>query len=189
LKRPQRYADFGFRIADRGLAGQPGSAIRNPSHPQSAIRNPKSEIGAIRVALVVAACAIGATAVAETPPVNALPGPVARPLPPSRREAGPRGAATGTTGRGWSATVAVAVVLAGLGAAAVVARRLPARVEVGGGPLRVVGRVGLGPRQSIVLVRAGDRTLIVGLGPQGAPSLLGELAAAPEPPAAGRAAP
>jgi len=45
------------------------------------------------------------------------------------------------------------------------------------GLLQVIGRVSLSPRQSIVLVRAGDRVLLIGAGAQGAPSLLGELPA------------
>jgi flagellar biogenesis protein FliO len=43
------------------------------------------------------------------------------------------------------------------------------------GLLRVVGRVPLSPRHSIYLVRAGERTLLIGTGAQGAPTLLGEL--------------
>lgn len=52
------------------------------------------------------------------------------------------------------------------------------------GALRVVGQVGLGPRHAVHLLRAGDRTLIIGTGPQGAPALLGEWSEPiqPEPP-------
>jgi flagellar biogenesis protein FliO len=41
--------------------------------------------------------------------------------------------------------------------------------------LRVVGRMSLSPRHSIVLVQAGNQTLMIGLGPQAAPTLLGEI--------------
>ena len=45
------------------------------------------------------------------------------------------------------------------------------------GGLRVVGRAHLTGRHAVYLLRAGDRTLIVGVGSQGPPSLLGELEA------------
>jgi flagellar biogenesis protein FliO len=41
--------------------------------------------------------------------------------------------------------------------------------------LRVVGRTSLSPRHTVYLLGVGDRILIVGTGPQGAPSLLGAL--------------
>jgi hypothetical protein len=41
--------------------------------------------------------------------------------------------------------------------------------------VHVVGRVSLSPKHSIFLVRAGRRTLLIGAGAQGAPTLLGEL--------------
>jgi flagellar protein FliO/FliZ len=41
--------------------------------------------------------------------------------------------------------------------------------------LRVLGRTALTPKHSVYLLKAGDRVLIVGTGPQGAPSLLGEM--------------
>src|SRR5262249_51733085 len=44
-----------------------------------------------------------------------------------------------------------------------------------GGTLRVVGRTRISPRHTVYLLGVGDRVLIVGTGPQGAPSLLGEL--------------
>ncbi|WP_235963714.1 flagellar biosynthetic protein FliO [Tautonia rosea] len=50
------------------------------------------------------------------------------------------------------------------------------------GVLRVVGRAHLTGRHAVYLLRAGDRTLIVGVGPQGAPSLLGELDPSPSTP-------
>ena len=44
-----------------------------------------------------------------------------------------------------------------------------------GTALRVVGRTSLSPRHTVHLLSIGQRVLIVGTGPQGAPSLLGEL--------------
>ena len=44
-----------------------------------------------------------------------------------------------------------------------------------GTTLRVVGRTSLSPRHTVHLLSIGQRVLIVGTGPQGAPSLLGEL--------------
>jgi flagellar biogenesis protein FliO len=43
------------------------------------------------------------------------------------------------------------------------------------GPLEVLGRASLSPRQAVTLVRVGDRVLILGTGPQGAPTHLGEV--------------
>jgi flagellar biogenesis protein FliO len=65
------------------------------------------------------------------------------------------------------------LALALFGGISLASRRLPARAEAG--PLRVVGRVGLSARHSAVLLRAGDRVLIIGVGTQGPPALLGEL--------------
>jgi hypothetical protein len=42
-------------------------------------------------------------------------------------------------------------------------------------PLEVVGRVAVGPRQAVCLVKVGAQVLIVGTGPQGPPTLMGEL--------------
>ena len=41
--------------------------------------------------------------------------------------------------------------------------------------MQVVGRVSLSPKHSIYMVRAGQRTLLIGTGSQGAPALLGVL--------------
>jgi hypothetical protein len=69
----------------------------------------------------------------------------------------------------------VALALAAVGWVSVASRRyLP---SAGGAPaaLRVVGRTNLSPRHTVYLLDIGERVLIVGTGPQGAPSLLGEL--------------
>jgi flagellar protein FliO/FliZ len=109
------------------------------------------------------------------PPTAAL-GP-ARPRALARP--GPRTvAASGVAGSlGWPA-VAITLALALLGLAGRAARRVR-----GLGPdepaLRVVGRTALSPRHVLYLVRAGDRTLIVGTGSGGPPTLLGELTGPP----------
>ena len=73
----------------------------------------------------------------------------------------------------WTGTVAMAVILGGAGALCVAARRQAEGAT--GARLKVVGRVGLPPKHAVFLVKAGGRTLLIGTGPQGAPSLLGEL--------------
>jgi flagellar protein FliO/FliZ len=76
----------------------------------------------------------------------------------------------------WSGTVGIALALAAFGGITVAARRLrllPARPEAG--MLRVVGRTSLSPKHNVYLLQAGDRVLIVGTGPQGSPTLLGEM--------------
>src|SRR5918998_1281454 len=71
------------------------------------------------------------------------------------------------------ALMAGMLALALFGGISLASRRyLPQRE---GGPLRVVGRTSLSPRQTVYLLRVGDRVLLVGAGPQGPPSLLGEL--------------
>ncbi len=41
--------------------------------------------------------------------------------------------------------------------------------------LRVISRTALTPKHSICLVRVGSKTLMIGVGPQGPPTLLGDL--------------
>jgi flagellar protein FliO/FliZ len=67
----------------------------------------------------------------------------------------------------------VAVLLAAAGGVAAATRRLSPRA--GSSTLQVVSRVSLSPKHTVYLMRAGARVLLVGTGPQGAPSLLGEL--------------
>ncbi|QEH35745.1 Flagellar biosynthesis protein, FliO [Aquisphaera giovannonii] len=97
-------------------------------------------------------------------PVLGLSGPSAPTDPEAARPSG---------GGWWLGTSGIALALAACGAASVAARRY--RPQGSSGMVNVVGKVSLSPRHSIVLVRAGARVLLVGTGPQGAPSLLGEL--------------
>lgn len=73
----------------------------------------------------------------------------------------------------WLGTGAALLVLAGAGALCLAARGKAAGSTAS--RLQVLGRVHLPPRHALFLVRAGRRTLLIGTGPQGAPSLLGEL--------------
>jgi hypothetical protein len=73
----------------------------------------------------------------------------------------------------WLGPAGIALVLAAFGSIFLAARKPWPRDTAG--LVRVVGRVPLSPRHSIYLVRAGERTLLVGTGAQGAPSLLAEL--------------
>ena len=86
---------------------------------------------------------------------------------------------------GWYLGMAgIAVVLALGGGIAAAARRFAP--GSGAGALQVVSRVSLSPKHSVYLLRAGGRVLLVGTGPQGAPSLISELDEIPEiEPAAG----
>jgi hypothetical protein len=72
----------------------------------------------------------------------------------------------------------LAVLLAIGGGIAAAARRFaPAN---GAGALQVISRVGLSPKHTVYLLRAGGRVLLVGTGPQGAPSLISELDEIPQ---------
>ena len=67
----------------------------------------------------------------------------------------------------------VAVLLAAAGGLALAGRRFAPRP--GAGALKIVSRVSLSPKHTVYLLRAGGRVLLVGTGPQGAPSLISEL--------------
>jgi flagellar protein FliO/FliZ len=87
-----------------------------------------------------------------------------------------------SSGGWWLGTTAAALALAACGWASVAARRYRPGSVAGAAGLRVVGRTSLSPRHTVYLLQAGDRVLIVGTGPQGAPSLLSELDADAMPP-------
>ena len=116
------------------------------------------------------------------PPVESAPSgsPTRRPFP--TREEASTGSHRGVSrsdgsgsGSWWAGTVGVAVALAACGWLSVAAKRYRPGGVAGAAGLRVVGRTSLSPRHTVYLLRAGDRVLIVGTGPQGPPSLLGEL--------------
>ena len=117
--------------------------------------------------LIACAAMIASThAVAEE-----APKPVRHPI--ARSDSPSRSGASTASGGSTLVTLGVGVALAAFGAVAWLARR--GRPVAGTANLRVVGRASLSPRQAVCLVRVGERTLILGTGGQGPPSLLGEL--------------
>ena len=83
----------------------------------------------------------------------------------------------------WGGSAGIGLALAAVGGVALLSRRFVPGREIAAGSLRVVGRVNLSTRQAVCLVRAGNRTLIVGTGPNGPPTLLGEWSEPAAPPA------
>lgn len=73
----------------------------------------------------------------------------------------------------WSIPIA-ALALAGLGVTSLIQQRRRRATAPGSPPLQVVHQTRLGPRHSLYIVRLGNRTLLVGAGAQGAPTLLTE---------------
>lgn len=148
----------------------------------------------VRTARPVATAAVVLFLAALAWPARAGDDPGSRRPFPSRAEAaaGTRRSSARPEGSGpgswWAGTVCVALALAACGWWSVAARRYRPGSVAGAAGLRVVGRTSLSPRHVVYLLRAGDRVLIVGTGPQGAPSLLGELESdeLPPPPIAPR---
>ena len=89
-----------------------------------------------------------------------------------RREAKSASRSEGSAGT-WLGAGGVAAALAAFGARQPGVATWQGERGVADAPRR--GRSSLSPRHAIHLVRVGDRTLILGTGPQGAPALLGEL--------------
>jgi Flagellar biosynthesis protein, FliO len=114
--------------------------------------------------------------VASAAPTLEPGAPLARPFPP-RGSIARRGAERPEgTGGWWLGTAGIALALAVCGGISVATRRgwrWPQ--STAGTTLRVLGRTSLSPRHTVHLLSIGQRVLIVGTGPQGAPSLLGEL--------------
>lgn len=143
---------------------------------------------------LAAACVWGTLALGGPVPSSALaehtPPPAAIAASSTERlhRIGPRSSerksagSSASSGGWWLGTAGVALALAVVGGVSLASKRL--RPLEHGVALRVVGQVGLGPRHAVHLLRAGDRTLIIGTGPQGAPALLGEWSELiqPEPP-------
>lgn len=108
-------------------------------------------------------------------------GPARHPFPLRRASTSRGGESAGHGGGWWLGTAGVALALAVVGGLSVVSRRFGPASQLGAPGLRVVGRTSLSPRHAVYLVRAGDRVLVLGTGPQGPPSLLGELDDEPAP--------
>jgi Flagellar biosynthesis protein, FliO len=121
----------------------------------------------------------------RVPPTAALESPSRRRLfTPRNSSKGVSGSSRGepenpgTGGGWWFGTAGAAVSLALIGWGSVASRRFVFKglaVSSAPVPLRVVGRASLSAKHSVYLVEVGDRVLILGAGPQGAPALLGEL--------------
>jgi flagellar biogenesis protein FliO len=84
-----------------------------------------------------------------------------------------KNSATGSSAGWWLGTAGIAVALAIFGGVSVAAKKLQPTGELQ--KLKVVGKTSLSSKHSVYLLKAGDRVLIVGTGPQGSPTLLGEL--------------
>jgi len=73
----------------------------------------------------------------------------------------------------WWGMAGITLALAVCGGTYAVCRRfLP---QSAAGAVQVVSRVSLSPKHSVYMLRIGRRVLLVGTGPQGAPSLIAEL--------------
>ncbi len=126
-------------------------------------------IGSWTLAGMVALGATSALADSSEKPAESTPHPrasigsyrTARPMLPA------------TPDRAWWGAAAITAALAVCGGMLTIYRRLfPA---TGAGAMQVVGRMSLSPRHNVYVVRVGTRMLLVGTGPQGAPSLITEL--------------
>jgi flagellar protein FliO/FliZ len=73
----------------------------------------------------------------------------------------------------WWGMVGITLALAVCGGVYAVCRRFLPRSAAGA--VCVVSRVSLSPKHSVYMLRIGHRLLLVGTGPQGAPSLIAEL--------------
>jgi flagellar protein FliO/FliZ len=78
-----------------------------------------------------------------------------------------------STSSWWMGTAGIALALAAFGGMSLAAKKFLPQSE--SGPLRVVGRTSLSPKHAVYLLKAGDKVLIVGTGPGGSPTLLGEM--------------
>ena len=78
----------------------------------------------------------------------------------------------------WWGMAGITLALAVCGGIYAACRRfLP---QSAAGAVQVVSRVSLSPKHSVYMLRIGRRVLLVGTGPQGAPSLIAELDDLPE---------
>ena len=79
----------------------------------------------------------------------------------------------------WLGPVGIAGALAVVGGISLAAKRFNLNLGLGGvrdlGMIGVVGQTRLSPKHTVYLVRVADRVLIVGAGPGGSPSTLGEV--------------
>ena len=109
-------------------------------------------------------------------PTAAIDGPKvagSRPFPRRGAAGRPAEGLAEKSGGWWFGTAGIALALALFGGISLASKRfLPTGDS---GPIRVIGRSALSTKHSACLLRVGDRVLIVGIGPQGPPSTLGEI--------------
>lgn len=105
--------------------------------------------------------------------------PTASIAAPERHKIAARSSAEHQTNSGsggwWWSTAGAATILALAGWASLAGRKFLPKTAVNTRGVKVVGRTSLSPKHSVYLLQVGERVLIVGTGPQGAPSLLGEV--------------
>jgi flagellar protein FliO/FliZ len=109
------------------------------------------------------------------PPSASIPGPDAadRVLAPTRTRPASGRASSDPGGGWWLVPTGITAALAVFGGVSLASKRLlPSRDSA---LLQVVGRSSLSNKHSVYLLRVGDRVLILGTGPQGPPSTLGEV--------------
>src|SRR5262245_40730725 len=104
-------------------------------------------------------------AAAEPSGLSSLPRPPGPARPPPR----PRISQSGGWDGCWPGLAGIALVLAVCGGVAAATRRFLPHAATG--TVQVVGRVSLSPKHTVYLIRVGGRELLVGAGPQGAPTL------------------
>ncbi len=178
------------RLAPRArwIAGLAAVMIAAIPHACAGAFYPLDEISGHPLLTSPAAVAAGAAATSSisTPP----PASAAAPEGPARGLARSWGEGARAAGPAWVSRLArksqgagpdswwlglggMALALAICGALGIIARRFAPRVAHGA--IQVVGRVSLSPKHTVCLLRVGQRVLLVGTGPQGAPALLGEF--------------
>ena len=132
----------------------------------------RTRLRPLAIAGAWAALNLGPALAQHKPPTNALAPPSSTRLVVPKRPASSPGLSE-SSGAWWIGTAGIAGALAVFGAASLASKRfLPARDS---GPIRVIGRTALSPKHSVHLLRVGDRVLVLGTGPLGAPALLGEV--------------
>ena len=78
-----------------------------------------------------------------------------------------------SSGGWWLGSAGIALALAIFGGISLASRKYLPKSETS--PLRVIGRTSLSPKHTVYLLKVGEKTLIIGTGPQGSPTLLGEM--------------
>ncbi len=96
------------------------------------------------------------------------------PPPSTKLPLSGQGSNSGTTGW-WAGTVGMALALAAFGGIGLASKRWGITNVRETSLVRVISRTSLSPRHAVYLVKIDDRTLLIGTGPQGPPTLLSEF--------------